>query len=84
MQKDEILELLRKHSALSRLERVTLHWVPPGQSLDWYLGFLQSLEVHQGIQKLFVEEAREEAYLLLERRIQAALEAYTTELDSRS
>ncbi len=72
MQK-EIDELLRRHSALTPLERCGFHWVPENKSLDWYLGFLQTLEICEGIRQLFTEEKQPEAYAILQKRVREEL-----------
>lgn len=72
MQK-EIDEFLRRHSALTPLERCGLHWVPENKSLDWYLSLLQTLEICEGIRQLFAEEKQPEAYAILQKRVREEL-----------
>ena len=74
MQKrEEIGRLLKLHSALSVIEQCGTHWVPAGKPLEWYLGFLQCLEIHAGIRELFAEEKQAEAYEILGKRIREEL-----------
>jgi hypothetical protein len=74
MQKrQEIDELLRRHSMLSPIELCGLHWVPANKPIEWYLGFVQCLEIHRGIRELFAEKKQSEAYEILGKRIQEEL-----------
>jgi dynactin complex subunit len=84
MQKNEIEELLKRHSQLTSLESCGSHWVPENKSLKWYLGFFQCLEIHTGIRELFAEEEQEPAYEVLSKQIRSELAKIAGEKSSFS
>ena len=73
MHKHDIKELLDLHSQVSSLELCAMHWIPEGKSIDWYLGFLQCLEIHKGIRELFSKDMQPQAYEILAKRIRDKL-----------
>lgn len=83
MQKNDIEELLRRHCQLSPLESCGKHWIPENKSLEWYLGFVQSLEIHTGIRELFAEEKQQPAYEMLSRLIRSELAKFAEEKSSQ-
>lgn len=67
---------------LSSLQRCGYHWIPEDKTFDWLWGFLQCLEVCQGIQELFIETKQAEAHEILRSRLQQELAKFATKQET--
>lgn len=80
----DIRELLAKHSEISPIDYCAKHWVPEGKPLDWYLGFLQAVEIQRGVRELFALNVQPKAYEALAQCIREQLLKFAVEPMSES